>query len=244
MSSNIYESNTLISQYCEFHYGEEYFGIENYPKKTIDAIKPFLQNTTKALDLGCSVGRSSFELSKLFSHVDAIDYSHAFIEIAQTLQTQQYFDYNITVEGEINESKQIVIKEYDFSNSLNQVSFSQGNASNLDTQFTQYDLIFCSNLIDRLQEPQQFLDDIKKRLNPKGILVICSPYTWLHDHTHKEKWFGGFIQNNTPIYTFDALKNYLNDFKLLHTQDIEFVIRETKRKFQHTISQMSIWQNS
>lgn len=241
MANNMYETSNLISQYCEFHYGQTYFDVPNYPQATIDAIKPFITQNNKALDLGCSVGRSSFELASLFTHVDAVDYSHAFIDIAKMLQKNLKYSYDITVEGEICEAKNIDLQHTSFYPHKDKVVFSQGDASNLDVSLNHYDLIFCSNLIDRLQEPKRFLDDVKTRLNPNGLLVLCSPYTWLHDHTHKDKWFGGFMKDGQPQFTFERLNDELPEFNLLHCEDIEFVIRETKRKFQHTISQMSIF---
>jgi hypothetical protein len=29
---------------------------------------------------------------------------------------------------------------------------------------------------------------------------------------------------------------------LRHTQDVPFVIRETRRKYQHSVAEMSVWQ--
>ena len=115
-----------------------------------------------------------------------------------------------------------------------------------------FDLIFCSNLIDRLYYPQKFLDDIPSRINKDGLLVLLSPYTWLEDYTPKENWLGGYIKDNKEVKTLlddlytqnfaDTLKeNLLVDFELLETIDVPFVIKETSRKYQHTISQMSIW---
>jgi 2-polyprenyl-3-methyl-5-hydroxy-6-metoxy-1,4-benzoquinol methylase len=40
----------------------------------------------KVLDLGCAVGRTSFELTRIFDRVIAIDYSAKFIEVANDLQ--------------------------------------------------------------------------------------------------------------------------------------------------------------
>ena len=102
-------------------------------------------------------------------------------------------------------------------------------------------MIFCSNLIDRLYYPQKFLDDIPSRVNDNGLLVLLSPYTWLEDYTPKENWLGGYMKDNKEVYTLDTLKENLSDFELLETIDVPFVIKETSRKYQHTISQMSIW---
>ena len=44
------------------------------------------------------------------------------------------------------------------------------------------------------------------------------------------------------IETITALKSELDSqFQLLDTIDVPFVIKETTRKYQHTISQMTIW---
>ena len=86
-----------------------------------------------------------------------------------------------------------------------------------------------------------FLDDIPNRINKDGLLVLLSPYTWLEDYTPKENWLGGYMRDNKEVYTLDTLKEKLLDFELLETIDVPFVIKETSRKYQHTISQMSIW---
>ena len=100
-----------------------------------------------------------------------------------------------------------------------------------------------TNLIDRLYNPLMFLDGVEKRLNPDGILVITSPYTWQESSTAKELWLGGFKDaNGKKIETIESLKNtFANKFELIHLQDLEFVIKETARKYQHTISQLSVW---
>lgn len=118
----------------------------------------------------------------------------------------------------------------------------QGDACNLKSIYTSYDLIFCSNLIDRLYYPQKFLDDIPKRVNKGGLLVLLSPYTWLEEYTPKSNWLGGYYKHNKEVKTLDTLKQNLNkEYELVDLIDVPFVIKETSRKYQHSISQMSIW---
>ena len=243
MSNNIYETNKSISQYCEFHYGDEYFKVKNFPKKSVDLLHPFLKNieANKALDLGCAVGRSSFELADYFQEVIALDYSNNFIEVAKKLQDTNEFTYDIVVEGNISEKKSFSLDRFGLSKNKNKITFMQGDAQRLDISLSSFDLIFCSNLIDRLEDPNKFLKDIQSRLNINGLLVILSPYTWLEEYTPKSKWLGGYRKENRDIFTIDTLKKGLYSLKLLDTMDVEFVIKETKRKFQHSISQMSIW---
>ena len=78
-----------------------------------------------------------------------------------------------------------------------------------------------------------------------GLLAIVSPYTWLEEHTVREKWIGGRRENGEPLTTFVALRRLLEPgLALVHRQDIPFVIRETARKHQHTIAEMTVWRRS
>jgi len=76
--------------------------------------------------------------------------------------------------------------------------------------------------------------------------VIASPYTWLEEFTKKENWVGGIRLAGEPFTTLDGLTQQLGShFRMLEEpRDVEFVIRETARKFQHTISQLSVWERT
>ncbi|WP_419766861.1 5-histidylcysteine sulfoxide synthase [Arcobacter sp.] len=244
LNDNVYETDEQISQYCEFHYGEEIYGVKNFPKNSVDVLKPYLEGVKKekALDLGCSVGRSSFELGKIFDEVLGIDFSANFISVGIKLKKYDSLTYKVATEGELYEEKIVALDDFGLEETKERVTFMQGDACNLKDMYTAYDLIFCSNLIDRLYYPQKFLDDIPNRVNKDGLLVILSPYTWLEDYTPKQNWLGGFVRDNKEVKTLDTLKENLSDrFELLDTIDVPFVIKETARKHQHTISQMSIW---
>ena len=243
LNDNVYETDEIIAQYCEFHYGSENFGIKNFCVNSVELLKPYIKNikTAKALDLGCSVGRSTFELAKEFDEVVGIDFSANFINVGVKLKTYDNLIYKVKKEGEIFEEKSVSLDSLGLEDIKNKVTFMQGDACNLKDIYTGFDLIFCSNLIDRLYYPQKFLDDIPSRINDNGLLVLLSPYTWLEDYTPKENWLGGYMKDNKEVYTLDTLKENLSDFELLETIDVPFVIKETSRKYQHTISQMSIW---
>ncbi|RXJ86740.1 5-histidylcysteine sulfoxide synthase [Arcobacter sp. CECT 8985] len=244
LNDNVYETDELISQYCEFHYGEEFFNVKNFPKQSIELLKPYLENmdTKKALDLGCSVGRSTFELAKVFDNVLGIDFSANFINVGVKLIKYDNLTYKVRVEGELFDEKRVSLEDLGLEDTKNKVEFMQGDACNLKGLYSGYDLIFCSNLIDRLYYPQKFLEDIPNRVNNNGLLVLLSPYTWLEEYTPKDNWLGGFYKDNKEVKTIDTLKDSLKDrFELVDLKDVPFVIKETARKFQHSVSQMSIW---
>ena len=242
-----YETDRLVSEYAEFHYGDEYFGVPNFPRAlarlAIAAMgdKP----ARKALDLGCATGRASFELARHFEHVTGIDFSARFISLGVRLAEQGRLRYTLVDEGELVAYKERSLAQLGLDKVARKVEFFQGDACNLKPVFSDYDLILAANLIDRLYSPQQFLETVHQRLKPGGMLLIASPYTWLPEHTKREAWIGGFKKDGENFTTLDGLKFILGKhFDLLRGPlSVPFVIRETRRKFQHTLSEVTIWEH-
>ena len=238
----MYETDIIASQYCEFHYGDEYFGVDNFPKEISKIALKYTNNKVKALDIGCSVGRASFELKKEFNKVDGLDFSNKFIQIANQMKKDKYIKYINTLEGDCSVSKKVNLEDIKLDINTNDLNFYQADAMNMDEKFNSYDLVIAVNLIDRLTKPSVFLHDIEERILSNGILLIASPYTWMEEYTPKENWIGGYKKDGKVINTIDGLHEILdNKFELIEEEKLEFVIRETKNKYQHTISNVSVW---
>jgi putative 4-mercaptohistidine N1-methyltranferase len=246
MPEAMYETDFAVSQYCEAHYGKTYFDIPNYSAQCVAACCHYAQGRSrhKALDLGCAVGRASFELAKEFDLVTGIDFSARFIRIALQLKEKGNVHFELVEEGDVVSYHEALISEVGLDGLADRVEFFQGDATNLKPQFTGYDLVLAANLLDRLYDPQRFLESIHERMNDGGILVITSPYTWLEEFTKKNKWLGGFRKGGEPCMTLDALHDLLSPhFVMLDApKNVEFVIRETRRKFQHTVAELTVWE--
>ncbi len=246
LPSSNYETDKLLSEYAEFHYGDTYFDVPNFSKALAEIAIAAMGNRPKrtALDLGCASGRSTFELAKVFDHVTGVDFSARFIGQGVQLAQQGILRYTLTDEGELVSYKERTLSNLGLDHVKNKVEFFQGDACNLKPIFTGYDLILAANLIDRLYDPAKLLTSIHTRINPGGLLMITSPYTWLTEHTKKEAWIGGFKRDGENFTTLDGLKEMLGPhFRLIQgPQAVPFVIRETKRKFQHTLAEVTIWE--
>ncbi len=243
---NIYEMDDAVSQYIEFHYGDEYFGVPNFPVACIEHCMSVASELprAKALDLGCATGRSSFELARHFDHVDALDFSARLINAPSQLQSSGTQRYAIQDEGDLVTYKEVTLAGLGYEGVKDKVNFMQGDACNLPEKFTGYDLVFAGNLIDRLYDPSGFIELIKTRINAGGILAISSPYTWLEDFTEKDKWLGGFKADTGENFTtLEGLAQaLLPEFTAIAPPvDVPFVIRETRRKHQHTVAELSFW---
>lgn len=246
LQSSHYETDKLMSEYAEFHYGDSYFDVPNFPAVLAKLAIAAMGNRPahKALDLGCASGRATFELARHFDHVTGVDFSARFINQGVQLIQQGLLRYTLTDEGDLVFYKERSLAGLGLENVKNKVEFFQGDACNLKSILTGYDLILAANLIDRLYDPTKFLANVHERINLGGLLLIASPYTWLEEHTKKEAWIGGYKRDGESFTTLDGLKMILGShFKLIQgPQAVPFVIRETRRKFQHTLSEVTIWE--
>jgi 5-histidylcysteine sulfoxide synthase/putative 4-mercaptohistidine N1-methyltranferase len=241
-----YETDKLLSEYAEFHYGDTYFDVPNFPKALAELALAAMDGkpARTALDLGCASGRATFELARHFDNVTGIDFSARFIGQGVQLARQGVLRYTLTDEGELVFYRERTLTGLGLDKVKDKVQFYQGDACNLKPLFSGYDLILAANLIDRLYDPAKLLTSIHTRLNPGGLLLIASPYTWLEEHTKRDSWIGGFKRDGESFGTLDGLKKILGEhFKLIQgPQQVPFVIRETRRKFQHTLSEATIWE--
>jgi len=244
---NQYETDSLAAQYCHAHYGPDQLGVPNFQKRCAELCLKALEGRQMghALDLGCGVGRASFELAKGgFKQVTGLDVSTRFFRLAARMQEEGTLRYTFPEEGEIVSFHEVTLTDVGLDSARDQVQFFQADACNLPEKFCGYDLVLAANLIDRLYSPRRFLSTIHQRMNRGGLLVISSPYTWQEEFTKKEEWLGGYREAGEPVWGLDGLKAaLLPRFRLLgEPQNLPFVIRETKRKFQHTLAELTVWE--
>jgi putative 4-mercaptohistidine N1-methyltranferase len=243
---NPYESDELLQQYLVFHYARPQ---EQFPYRfgAADALGfparcalegPDLTKLpvgARALDLGCSVGRSSFELARHCSEVIGVDYSQAFIDAAQRLASDGQHPATRLDEG--SGTTELFV-QVDGSIDRSRVHFEQGDAQAIRADIGQFDLVIACNLICRLSQPMRLLRRLPDLLKPGGQLFLTTPFTWLEAYTPSQNWLGDGAQDS-----FAGLRQALeSDFRLEAQWDMPFMIREHARKFQYSVAQASRWQ--
>jgi 5-histidylcysteine sulfoxide synthase/putative 4-mercaptohistidine N1-methyltranferase len=243
---DVYETDATVCLYSEFQYGDEHFGVSNYAQACVEFALEHMRGRTcgRALDIGCATGRAAFELAREFDAVTGLDFSANLIRMGVTMQKNGAIRYTRVDEGELEVFLERRAAELGITGEmLRRVEFFQVDACNLKPLYTGYDLVLATNLIDRLYNPRKFLSTIHERINPGGLLVLTSPYTWLAEFTKREEWIGGFRRDGEPFTTLEGLEEILasNFRRLDEPRDIPFVIRETRRKFQHSIAQATVW---
>jgi putative 4-mercaptohistidine N1-methyltranferase len=241
MPRNYYDSERAASEYLWLHYGDPKPWPLTFPARCVTECLDVerLPERARALDLGCAVGGSSFELARHCKEVIGIDASRQFIEIAQRLRERGEDRFNLCIEGHVTKSRRVVVPR---GIDRKRAAFEVGDAMRLRNDLGTFDVVMMANLIDRLPAPRRLLEQLPKLLNRGGQLIITSPYTWLAEYTPRANWLGGFERGGRPVRTFDTLKTILSPhFKLSQRRNISFLIREHARKFQLGIAEASVW---
>lgn len=250
MALNPYESERSLSEYLLFHYGkpEEVLPYPFGPAGALDfAVRVVtemvdigsLPEGARALDLGCAVGRSSFELARWCAEVTGIDYSASFIRAANTLAAGGEIPYERTEEGVLMTNTVARAPE---GTEHQTVRFEVGDACALRPDLGSFDLVLLANLVDRLPDPRRCLERLPGLVAPGGQLVIASPFTWLEEYTPREHWLGGIERQDQDMRGPEALREILSaDFEFLRQTDLPFLIREHARKYQWSVSWAGTW---
>jgi putative 4-mercaptohistidine N1-methyltranferase len=208
------------------------------------------RTTHSALDIGCAVGGTSFELAKEFNNVDAFDFSAAFINTAKRMQNGENVHFNIPVEAALYEMVRAVHGDGVNADVRSRVNFFTGDACKIaemssSGNLSSYDAVSMSNLLCRLPDPTGCLNGLPRIVNKGGVVLLTTPFSWLTEFTPRSKWMGGFNDpvSKEPIRSKDILQATMEDngFEKIHQEEVPLVIREHQRKYQYIISEATGW---
>jgi len=186
--SSGYNSQDMLSSYLWSHFSEYFDG-----SNATDAYKiwssHFRETDGCALDIGCSVGRLSFELSKTHSRVIGIDTSLSFIRKARELLVKKLLEFDLIVEGHIIEARSC---ELDQSWNYHGVDFIVADALALPFPRNLFSTVTSVNVLEKLPRPIQHLQEVNRILRKEnGTFVFSDPFSWDATVSDPELWLGG-----------------------------------------------------
>jgi putative 4-mercaptohistidine N1-methyltranferase len=243
--SGFYESDAAVEQYLLFHYGtpEQICPLLpdarmacGFPARCVSESLRRMEpgKRTRALDLGCAVGRSSFELGRHFDEVIGVDFSGRFVAAAERMRNEREATVQAPREGSATDEMRLALPA---DLRTDRVRFERGDACHLRPDLGPFDLVLMANLIDRLSDPAQCLAGLPELVESGGWLVLTSPYTWLEEYTPRGKWLDGDGHG-----TLGALRKRLAAaFDFREAFDLPFLIREHRRKYQWSVAEVSLW---
>lgn len=238
-----YETEKIAWQYLLFHYGTESdnlpfpFGPHealNFPMRCVKTCLDWmaLAPHAKTLELGCAVGRSSFELSRHCAQVVAVDNSHHFISLAQRLQQGEEISYGINEEGG-NVAYRSARRPQDCK--PERITFKCLDV--MELKAGTFDLVLAANLLCRLPDPGAFLRQLHHWVARGGQVVLISPYSWLEAYTPTNHWL--LKEGKSSLECIQEI--LAPHFTLQNSCELPFLMREHLRKYQWGISQASQW---
>jgi SAM-dependent methyltransferase len=232
VSRNPYETDRYLHEYLLFHFGtpRQICPHPIVPREALQFHRRILQRNllpvrsrreSTGLDVGCAVGRMTFELARKLGHVTGVDNSRTFIRAAQRMQRTGMARVRVHDEG--SRYREINVRHQ----TTGQVSFQVGDAQNLGKLAgAPFDVVAAINLMCRLPEPRRFFAQLPELVKPTGQLILASPFSWLPEYTASSRW----------IHSDELLALLRPHFHMARHNKLPFVIREHSRKYQFVFS--------
>ena len=166
--TDVYETSKAVAEYLLFHFGAPadvlpypaslgHHGALDFAARTGALCTEWARREGLALegafDVGCAVGGTSFELSRVFTRVVGLDFSRAFVDAANALKASGSAPFTFQVEGAITGAGVARVPQ---GTRPQHCTFMQGDAcalppaSALGGPFT---VVHAANLLCRLPDP-------------------------------------------------------------------------------------------
>lgn len=240
MRADPYETERYLQEYLLLHYGQPRgvcpfrfvspHLLRFHERLREECLLPVRgRGRTRGLDLGCAVGRFTFELGRVVDHVLGVDNSRPFIRAARRMAKDHALKVRVHESGAQFTTRRLVLPP-----ALRRcdVEFRVGDAQDL-AAFPEnaFQVVAAINLVCRLPRPRAFLRQLHRLVAPGGQLVIGSPATWLEEHTPRREWL-------TAQEEQGVLRPH---FRLVRQRDLPLLIREHRRKYELVISAISVF---
>ncbi|QGJ71936.1 Methylase involved in ubiquinone/menaquinone biosynthesis [Planctomycetales bacterium 10988] len=194
-----------VGNYAWDHWGE-FDPVERLPKTQPGSIvrlfeelwhrgQPLLRETPiHALEIGCSVGRGTWELAKKTKQpVLGIDLHFGMLQLAQRLLKTGKVRYSLRKTGVVYERCEY---EVPIQAEAPLLDFWLADALSLPFLDLSLDWITSINVLDCVQQPYLKLQQMAQRLRPGGLAAFCTPFDWSPNATPMEGWIGGHSQRS------------------------------------------------
>jgi len=139
-----------------------------------------------ALDVGCNVGRTTFDLAAGAEFVLGIERSFEAVKRAREIARTGRVAFHLKEEGDRGRYVDLDARSIVRDN----VEFICADASSVPLGPGTVDSVLAANLSDRLTDPDLYLERAHRLLADGGHLILTAPFTWRASSTPREKWLG------------------------------------------------------
>ena len=241
IDSSNYNSRGMLSAYLWSHYSD----LQGDPEATgayqtwASLLKP---SCGIALDIGCSVGRLSFEMSTTHRRTIGIDTSFSFITRARKLLRQRQLRFDLIVEGLLTEERAC---DFPREWNCNRIDFIVADALALPFTDRLFSTVSSINILEKVPNPLRHLREMDRVLAAQnGRLVFSDPFSWDESVTSPELWIGGRPDGPFPGRGIDGVRHILTGqngiftppLKITASGTVPWTIRKTENLREHITS--------
>lgn len=145
------------------------------------------------LDIGCSVGRSTFELAaRLDELVLGVDLGFDMLRVAGRVLQKGVVSYPRRRVGMAYDRRQFPVE----MGNAGKVDFWACDATALPFPASSFSMVTSFNVIDCLNSPFDHLQSIDRVLAAGAQAILSTPYDWSVTATPMESWIGGHSQRS------------------------------------------------
>jgi SAM-dependent methyltransferase/uncharacterized protein YbaR (Trm112 family) len=155
-----------------------------------------------AIDVGCSVGRTAFELAARRGGelVLGVDLNVAMLRLASRVLRDGVVRYPRRRVGLVYERREFPVD----LPGADRVDFWCCDATALPFPDGTFSLAASLHVLDCIHAPVDHLSTLGRALAPGGLAVIAAPYDWAPAATPLERWVGGHSQRAPPCGASEA----------------------------------------
>ncbi|ACL01934.1 Methyltransferase type 11 [Desulfatibacillum aliphaticivorans] len=240
-----YNSQSMLSAYLWSHFSEFFNGPNATEAYTIWS-SLFDGKNGYAVDIGCAVGRLSFDLSRTHSRVIGLDTSLSFIKRARRIMKERSLHFDMILEGNITE-RQVCELNPDWN--FDRVEFVVADALALPFHEDLFSTASSINILEKVPHPIQHLQDVNRVLKKKdSVFVFSDPFSWDASVSTPDLWLGGRNQGPFQGRGVDNMERLLSNgdgvftppFEVSKKGDVLWKIRKTENLWEYIHSQYLI----
>lgn len=183
-----YEEQEVLNRYLWSHFGELHGAPENGAANAAFAAC-LAEGSESALDAGCSVGRTVFEMAARSGWAVGCDLSQSFVRSARRLAAERRLTYSLPLEGKLRETFRITLPDLWRTDNL---EFVVADALRLPFAAGTFRQSASLNVLDRVSHPLGHLCEMNRTACRQGAsFLFASPFSWESSDIRPELWLGG-----------------------------------------------------
>jgi len=183
-----YEQPSVVSSYLWSHYGD--ILQDQMASTAYDQWARLMHaHPGMCLDIGCAVGRLSFEMAQKCDFVLGLDNSAAFVQTARELIVHGHKTLQLPDEGRLTLTSHLQLPE---TWSRGNLEFIVADVQALPVRSDLFSSAASLNMVDKVPHPLTHLRESNRVLAPRHAQFLLSdPFSWSDQASREEDWLGG-----------------------------------------------------